>query len=557
MTSRVLFHLFLTVVLFHVTAAVDCKSYISSGEFKDHKSCNNGQTCCGTCDNRYCCSGFFGALSEDEQDACTIKHFSYFTIGLIILGIVAFVTLILSCCCCPCCCLYNMCRKPRPVVGMSTTTVVNTQCVMQQPPVQGGQYPPYQPVPTQPPYGGQPYLAQPYAQGPNPAQPYAQGPYPAQPYAQGPYQAQPYAPGPPPPYQTVAGPGYPSSQAAYPPTQAGFAPMPQPTDTSKQPPGLCTFLSRLFHLSHLFHLVLVHLSRLLHMSHLHFMFRLEVPNLTPELIVPTTSAEPKFPEFSVTTIRPVSEFPVSKLPVCHVEAEMVIPDFPVSFRFGTTCGLEKDFIFLEIKIGFSIVFLIVLNISYLSKRKHVTNPVIGVVVGVIAVVSCCCCSCCCLHKMCRKPRPVVETSTTTVVNTPCVMQQPPVQGGQYPPYQPVPTQPPYGGQPYPAESYAQGPNPAQPYEQGPNPAQPYAQGPNPAQPYAQGPNPAQPYGQEPYPAQPYAPGHPPPYQTAAGPGYPNSQAAYPPTQEGFAPMPQPTDTSKPPYNPAFMQPPPT
>lgn len=62
------------------------------------------------------------------------------------------------------------------------------------------------------------------------------------------------------------------------------------------------------------------------------MFRLEVPNLTPELIVPTTSAEPKFPEFSVTTITPVSEFPVSKLPVCHVESEMVIPDFSVSFR---------------------------------------------------------------------------------------------------------------------------------------------------------------------------------------------------------------------------------
>ncbi|XP_073717864.1 uncharacterized protein [Misgurnus anguillicaudatus] len=402
MTSRVLFHLFLTVVLFHVTAAVDCKSYISGGEFKDHKSCNNGQTCCGTCDNRYCCSGFFGALSEDEQDACTIKHFSYFTIGLIILGIVAFVTLILSCCCCPCCCLYNMCRKPRPVVGMSTTTVVNTQCVMQQPPVQGGQYPPYQPVPTQPPYGGQPYLAQPYAQGPNPAQPYAQGPYPAQPYAQGQYQAQPYAPEPPPPYQTVAldfvCKEYTSKSGVYKPRKSCF--------------------------------------------------------------------------------------------------------------YGTYCCGTCNNRYCCRNVFDSLD-------QNFCKIKRVTNPVIGVV-GVIAVVSCCCCSYCCLHKMCRKPRPVVETSTTTVVNTPCDIQQPPVQDGQYPPYQPVPTQPPYGGQPYPA----------------------------------------QPYAQEPYPAQPYAPGHPPPYQTA-GPGYPNSQAAYPPTQEGFAPMPQPTDTSKPPYNPAFMQPPPT
>ncbi|XP_065100597.1 protein shisa-5-like isoform X2 [Paramisgurnus dabryanus] len=223
MTSRVLIYLILTVILFHVTAASDCKDYTSSsGSYKSRSSCGYRQFCCGTCNNRYCCSNSYDRLN---QDACIIKSFSNAITGLIVLAIAVFVILTLICCCCPCCCLYNVCRKPRPVVGTSTTTVVNTQCVMQQPPVQGAQYPPYQPVPTQPPYGGQPY----------PAQSYAHGQYQAQPYAQGPYQAQPYAPGPPPPYQTV-GPGYPSSQAAYPPTQAGFAPMPQPTDTSKQPP---------------------------------------------------------------------------------------------------------------------------------------------------------------------------------------------------------------------------------------------------------------------------------------------------------------------------------
>ncbi|XP_065100594.1 protein shisa-5-like isoform X2 [Paramisgurnus dabryanus] len=228
MASRVLIHLLLTVILFHVTVANYCKEYVSSsGVFHFRSSCSYLQFCCGTCDNRYCCSNPFAVLTDEDQNACTINNLSQAAIGLIALGISIFVilTLICCCCCCPCCCLYNTCRKPRTVVGTSTTTVVNTQCVMQQPPVQGAQYPPYQPVPTQPPYGGQPYLAQPSAQGP----------YPAQPSAQGPYQAQPYAPGPPPPYQTV-GPAYPSSQAAYPPTQAGFAPLPQPTDTSKQPP---------------------------------------------------------------------------------------------------------------------------------------------------------------------------------------------------------------------------------------------------------------------------------------------------------------------------------
>ncbi len=67
------------------------------------------------------------------------------------------------------------------VIGATTTTVVSTQ-YPQQPVVQGGQYPPYQPMPSQAGYGGTPA-------------------YGGQPMPQGPYQGQPYVAGPPPPYQ--------------------------------------------------------------------------------------------------------------------------------------------------------------------------------------------------------------------------------------------------------------------------------------------------------------------------------------------------------------------
>ncbi len=67
------------------------------------------------------------------------------------------------------------------VIGATTTTVVSTQ-YPQQPVVQGGQYPPYQPMPSQAGYGGTPA-------------------YGGQPMPTGPYQGQPYIAGPPPPYQ--------------------------------------------------------------------------------------------------------------------------------------------------------------------------------------------------------------------------------------------------------------------------------------------------------------------------------------------------------------------
>ncbi|XP_016138127.1 calcium-binding protein P-like [Sinocyclocheilus grahami] len=97
---------------------------------------------------------------------------------------------------------------------------MNTQCIQQQqqPVMQGGQYPQYQPVPTQPGYGGQPMQT-------------------------GPYQGQSYAPGPPPSYHVAMSPGYPTSQGAYdggqamypmqPPAQPGVAPM--LSETSNQP----------------------------------------------------------------------------------------------------------------------------------------------------------------------------------------------------------------------------------------------------------------------------------------------------------------------------------
>ncbi|XP_059400143.1 protein shisa-5-like isoform X2 [Carassius carassius] len=135
-------------------------------------------------------------------------------IGLSIAGVVVFIVLLITCCCCPCCCIYQMCRKPRPAVQTHVTTVMNTQSIQPQPVMQGGQYPQYQPVPTQAGYGGQPMQT-------------------------GPYQGQSYAPGPPPSYHVAMSPGYPTiqgGQAMYPmqpPAQPGAAPM--LSETSKQP----------------------------------------------------------------------------------------------------------------------------------------------------------------------------------------------------------------------------------------------------------------------------------------------------------------------------------
>ncbi|XP_029991082.1 protein shisa-5-like [Sphaeramia orbicularis] len=159
----------------------------------------------------------------------------------------------------------------------------------------------------------------------------------------------------------------------------------------------------------------------------------------------------------------------------------------------------------------------------------------GFIVFILIVICCCVCPCCCLYKMCRKPQPVIATTThtTVVTSTPQHYPQQPTavpqsyQGAQYPAYQPVPVQPGYGAQPMPTM---------------------------------------------PYQGQPYKPGPPPTYQEATGPAYPvspmhYSQAAFTPGQPSYplqppvqpqpvAPPPQPDYLAQPAYNPDYVAPPP-
>ncbi|XP_048877815.1 protein shisa-5-like [Brienomyrus brachyistius] len=166
-----------------------------------------------------------------------------------------------------------------------------------------------------------------------------------------------------------------------------------------------------------------------------------------------------------------------------------------------------------------------------SDVSAVAGSVVGLVILITVIVSCCLCPCCCLYNMCRKPRPVATTHTTTVMQTAYVAPPAPVQtnqGGPYPGYQHVPIAAP-GVQPMP-------------------PVQ--------------------------YPTQPYPPAGPPPYQDP-GMAYPPPQAPY--TQVGYSmgqpayPLQPPAHTSYPPappvqmdytstqpaYNPAFVDPPKT
>ncbi|XP_064012472.1 protein shisa-5 isoform X2 [Pogoniulus pusillus] len=117
---------------------------------------------------------------------------------------------------------------------------------------------------------------------------------------------------------------------------------------------------------------------------------------------------------------------------------------------------------------------------------------------IITIILCLTCSCCCLYKACRKPRPVVATTTaTTVVHAPYPQQQ-----GMAPAY------------------------PVAPYQG----YQPVAVQPQPGMPVA------------PYPAQ-----YPPPY-----PMQPSGPPAYHETMAAGAGAPYPV--SQPPYNPAYMDP---
>uniref|UniRef100_A0A8C1RVC1 Protein shisa-5 n=1 Tax=Cyprinus carpio TaxID=7962 RepID=A0A8C1RVC1_CYPCA len=190
-TSVVL--LLLSAGLFMVTVGDDCKSYYTSNnEYRSSMTCLFGTHCCGTCDNRFCCPFRLLKLSKQRQNFCNINI--GIVIGLSVAGVVVLIiSVVVTCCCCPWC----------SVVQTHVNYSLNPQSIQMQPEVQ---YTQYQPVPTQPSYGGQPMQT-------------------------GPYQEQSNAPGPPPSYDMATSPGYPtiqgtSNQPAYSPAYM------QPPNTS-------------------------------------------------------------------------------------------------------------------------------------------------------------------------------------------------------------------------------------------------------------------------------------------------------------------------------------
>uniref|UniRef100_A0A8C1RV48 Si:dkey-42i9.7 n=1 Tax=Cyprinus carpio TaxID=7962 RepID=A0A8C1RV48_CYPCA len=196
-TSAVL--LLLSAGLFTVTVGFgDCQGYFTSNNaYSSSISCGLGTHCCGSCDYRYCCSSESVRLSE--HDLFFLNTIVCETQKLLFIH-------------------PHEIPNQNSVVQTHVTTVMNTQSIQQQPVMQGGQYPQYQPVPTQPGYGGHPMQT-------------------------GPYQGQSYAPGPPPLYHVAMSPGYATIQGAYdggqamypmqPPAQLGVAPM--LSETSNQP----------------------------------------------------------------------------------------------------------------------------------------------------------------------------------------------------------------------------------------------------------------------------------------------------------------------------------
>ncbi|XP_077385247.1 uncharacterized protein LOC144023539 [Festucalex cinctus] len=197
--------------------------------------------------------------------------------------------------------------------------------------------------------------------------------------------------------------------------------------------------------------------------------------------------------------------------------------------------------------------------SFMSSSPMLGSVIGGVIFVVVVLISCCVCPCCCLYKMCRKPRPVIATTThtTVVTNTPQhYPQQPtaspgqpqPYQGAPYPAYQPVPVQPGYGGQPMPPQGY-----PPQPMPVMPHPGQPYTPGPPPT--YQEATGPGYPPNPMPYSQAAFTPGQP---------SYPLQPPAQPPMQPPMQPPVQPQASApgpqdylaQPAYNPDFVSPPP-
>nr|XP_023996497.1 protein shisa-5-like isoform X2 [Salvelinus alpinus] len=120
-----------------VTAGDDCEGYYdASSRYQSKQYCGVFQECCGTCENRYCCINGYGQMGKSEQSSCffsSSSSSSTFTIWPFITIPVIFLIILISCCLCPCCCLYNMCRKPRPVIATTSHTTVVKHQFTQQP----------------------------------------------------------------------------------------------------------------------------------------------------------------------------------------------------------------------------------------------------------------------------------------------------------------------------------------------------------------------------------------------------------------------------------------
>ncbi|XP_029006752.1 protein shisa-5-like [Betta splendens] len=161
--------------------------------------------------------------------------------------------------------------------------------------------------------------------------------------------------------------------------------------------------------------------------------------------------------------------------------------------------------------------------SGLNQNGSTMASIVGIVIAIIFVlifICCCVCPCCCLYKMCRKPRPVINSTThTTVVTLPQHYPQQQVAtpghpaGYQYPLYQATPMQPGYETQPMPQSCGAQ---PTVPYQ-----------------------------------GQPFTPGPPPTYQEATCPAYPPNPMPY--SQAAFIPSQTPYPL-QPPAQPQFNAP---
>nr|XP_055072744.1 protein shisa-5 [Misgurnus anguillicaudatus] len=222
-SSSTAFPLLFAALFAKTVAHSDCNFFTTnSGEFKHTVICNlteiwyrlKGTFCCGTCDNRYCCTDPQKRLTDVQQNDCDFKVFKdllepppetnddgLVAIIVIVVGAIVFSVLFLICWVSPSCYLYKKCRNPSPV--MEVTTVVTTQHLPQPTVIIGGRYPPYQPLTNDP----------------------------ENECPMGSYEGQPCVPGLPPPYQE-ADPGYP----VHPPARSDFAHNPLHTDYTSPPP---------------------------------------------------------------------------------------------------------------------------------------------------------------------------------------------------------------------------------------------------------------------------------------------------------------------------------